>query len=63
MQQSRQDKIRDQIERLPIGESITLNLYPKELKRFKTEYSSFDFEVLSTRTGENYKIHLAKISL
>ena len=63
MVNSRQDRIREQIESLPMGSFITLNLYPKELKRFKSYYRSFSFEIIDTKEGKNYKMYQVRISL
>ena len=64
MQLTRQERIREQIENLPMGgEPLLLRMYPKELKRFKSEYRSCSFDILSTQEGKNHKIHLVRISL
>lgn len=61
---TRQERISEQIGNLPMGgEPILLNMYPKELKRFKSKYRSCSFDILRTQEGENHKIHLVRISL
>lgn len=61
--QSRQERLRNQIEELPMGGSIRLNMYPKELRRLQKDYPACSFEIISTTETKKSKMHIVDISL
>lgn len=60
---SRQDRIREMIETLQVGNSITIHMFPKELRRFEREYPCVSFEIKSTTDEPNHKSYRVKVSL
>ena len=60
---SRQDRQRDIIESIQKGESKTISLFPKELKRFQSLYPNHSFEKQGTEPGQRCKTYSVKVSL
>jgi hypothetical protein len=63
MLESRQERIRNKLNKLQADTSIESWLFPKEVARFKEEFPNINFQVMDTKEGTNYKKHLVKIYL